>query len=216
MGYVARRYFKTISKASNHARYIAFRDRLNEFEKKGLFTEKEDLINTFDFTKNLESNLTKHQSVAVAHTLLFSMSGDEFKRSGFEYGDYKEMVRDIMQKYQLEKGIKLDWAAAEHFKPNNPHCHVIIKSTFKDRDGVEHRLKLTKDDVAWFRDSFEEKKDKMRGFDKEHLMKIRSHDLRRERNKHKNRQLTTNLLDSLIYQIKRKAKEKEYEQERGL
>ena len=52
MGYVARRYFKTISKASNHARYIAFRDRLNEFEKKGLFTEKEDLINTFDFTND--------------------------------------------------------------------------------------------------------------------------------------------------------------------
>lgn len=216
MGYVARRYFKTVAKASNHARYIAYRSRYQDQEKKGLFNEREDNIKATDFTKQLDCKLTSHPSVAVAHTLLFSMSGDEFNRSKFEYGDYRKIVRNVMRKYELEKGIKLNWGAAEHFKPNNPHCHVIIKSTFLDRDGVEHRLKLTKEDVEWFRKGFEAEKESMRGFSKEDLEITRRREWERNRSDGTRKRSTfqTDLLDAIVFQIQRKAKEKEFEQER--
>lgn len=216
MAYTARRYFKTLSKASNHVRYIAFRDRYQEHEKKGLFNDKADHISAIEFAKGLDTKLTSHPSVAVAHTLLFSMSGDEFERSGFEYGDYKSIIRTVISEYEAKQGIKLEWAAAEHFKPNNPHCHVVIKSTFKDRDGVEHRLKLTKEDVLWFKETFENEIDHKRGFDKEQLLKMRGID-RDLKNRSRSPEIKgTDLLNSLIYQIKRKAQEKEHDYERGM
>ena len=218
MGYVARRYFKDLSKATNHIGYIAYRSRESDIEEKGLFNDKEDQIDSKAFIQNLDCKLTSHSTVPVAHTLLFSMSGDEFNRSGFEYGDYKSLVRNVIQKYELEKGIKLEWAAAEHFKETHPHCHVVIKSTFKDRDGVEHRLTLSKEDVEWFKNSFELEKDQMRGFTKEHLLRQKHLELKRNRpnGMPKRTSRGTQLLDALIYQIKRKAQEKEHDYERGM
>jgi hypothetical protein len=200
--FVSHKFKKDLGEAKNHLNYIAYRSR-ETGEKYGVFSERQDNADLKPFMDSLDDKRTSHSEIAVMHTLLFSMSGDEWNRSGFEEQDFRKMIRDIMKDFELQKGITISWVAAEHNESGHPHVHVSIKATYKDRDGVEHRLKITPEDKKFFKQAFKEAKDKTRGFelpDRPREIPVRP--------------LNTDLLDNLIFQINQRLREEEYERER--
>ncbi|MFB9324252.1 hypothetical protein, partial [Cryptosporangium minutisporangium] len=160
-------YTKKLSDAKQNGRYICFRERYGKEENLGVFNDKTDNANIHKFNKDLEDKKTQHPSVAVAHKMLFSMSGDEWNRSGFEPGDFQTLVRNVMKDYEQQTGKRLTWIAAEHRTPGHPHVHVLVKSVYHDKDGVPYRLKFDKDDSNFLKNSFQREKNYLRGFEVE-------------------------------------------------
>lgn len=205
--YVSHHYCKDLSEAQNHVRYVAFRGRETDDERGGIFSKDSDVADVKHFIQKLDDKKTSHPSVAVAHKLLFSMSGDEWNRSDFEPGDYQKMIRNVMNDYELHTGRKLNWVAAEHRNPDHPHVHVVVKATYTDRDGIEHRLKLTHEDRQFFKDAFQQEKNRTRGFELERP--------EREYERPNKARSNTDLLDALLYEIEKDMRDKEREYERG-
>ncbi|MCU6603817.1 hypothetical protein OCO53_25590 [Peribacillus frigoritolerans] len=206
--FVSHSYIKNLSEAQNHVRYIAFRGRETEDERGGIFSEKSDVADVKNFIKKLDDKKTSHPDVAVAHRLLFSMSGDEWNKSGFGEGDYQKMIRNVMKDYELKTGRKLEWVAAEHRNPDHPHVHVAVKATYQDKDGIHHRLKISNEDRKFFKQAFQQEKNMLRGFELEQ---------HKERPYEQNRPSRGNadFIDNLFRQIEREMREKEREYERG-
>ena len=160
-------YFKNLSDARGKTKYICFRERQGEKEKVGIFSKDSDNASLKGFQKLLEDRKTEHPSVAVAHELMFSMSRDEWERSGFQPGDYKEIIREVMKRYEMTTGKRLDWICSEHGNIANPHAHCLIKAVYLDRDGVPFRFKIEKTDQKLFKELFQEVKNDIRGFELE-------------------------------------------------
>ena len=89
MAYASHRYIKSFADASAHIRYIGFREREDKSESLGLFSEYTDSADAEKFIESLNEKRFSHPDVPTIHTVLFSMSGDEWQRSGFEAGDYQ-------------------------------------------------------------------------------------------------------------------------------
>lgn len=207
--FVSCRYKKKLGEAKNHVKYISYRERTTG-ERYGLFNEDKDNIPVKDFLKELDNPRTAHPDIAKIHTLIFSMSGDEWKRSYFKDGDYQDIVRNVMKDWQLQKGITIKWAAAEHNEPGHPHVHVVIPSVYKDRDGVERRLKITPEDKKWFKEAFREEKNRIRGFD----LPPREREFERDRMEQKREpDFGKDLLNSLVSQIQQKMREEEFKRQ---
>lgn len=167
LGTVFTSYVKTLSDARTNAKYIGFRDRKNERDTYGVFSKDNDHADIKKFSKELDTKMTRHSSVAVAHKFLFTMSQDEWDRSGFVMGDYKNMVRTALRDYEINTGKRLTWIASEHHDPGHPHVHVLIKATYHDRDGVEKRLMIRPEDRDMIRGYFQDAKNYIRGFEVE-------------------------------------------------
>ncbi|PGQ88336.1 hypothetical protein [Priestia megaterium] len=163
--YASHQYIKSFDDAEAHVRYIGFREREDKSESLGLFSEYSDAADADHFIESLKDKRFKHPDVATIHTVLFSMSGDEWKRSGFQPGDYQKLIRNVMKEWEIKTGYRLSWVAAEHRNPDHPHAHVAIRAAYKDRDGVEHRLKITNEDRKFFRQEFQRAKELIRPFD---------------------------------------------------
>lgn len=205
--FASHHYLKSFSDSAAHVRYIAFREREDKSESLGLFSEHEDSANAEEFIKTLDVKRFNHPDIANLHTVLFSMSGDEYNRSGFEDGDYKKIIRNVMKDWEIKTGYRLDWVAASHLSEGHPHTHVAIRAAYKDRDGIEHRLKISNEDRKFFSESFQKHKEIIRPFDppsREH-----SYELERPFT------LDTSLLDSLMFQIKRNLEQEEWEREQA-
>ncbi|MEH6949126.1 hypothetical protein V7068_19065 [Bacillus sp. JJ634] len=165
--YVQHEYFKKLSDAKSKVKYICHRERQGKEEKVGIFSKDNDHADLKEFLHSLDDKKTSHPAVAVAHELMFSMSRDEWERSGFQPNDYKTFIREVMNRYEMKTGQRLDWVAAEHLNDNNPHAHVMIKAVYHDRDGVPFRLRIDRADREVFRRMFEEVKNEIRGFELE-------------------------------------------------
>jgi type IV secretory pathway VirD2 relaxase len=200
--FVSNRYMKSLKTAINHVKYIAYRER-ESGRGYGLFSEKNDNVEVKDFIQTLDDKRTSHKDVAKIHTLLFTMSGNEWERGNYQPGDYQTMIRNVMKDWQLEKGITVNWVAAEHDEKGHPHTHVVIKSIFKDSDGIERRLKMTQDDKEWFKKASQEEKSRM--------VKLRGgrEPLPRQMPKREKPQLAKDLLNNLMYSIQRRLREEE-------
>lgn len=201
-------YERELPKAENHVRYIAFRSRESEEHEKGLFNEHDNHIEVKDFIRDLNDKKTSHPSVAVIHKVLFSMSGDEWEKSGFEPEDYKIMIRNIMKDYELKTGRTINWAAAAHMNAGHPHVHLVMKATYTDKDGIEHRLKIDNEDRKFFAQAFTREKNRIRGFEIEKP--------EREYERHQNRQQSKSIsnaiwLDALFRELDKELREKERE-----
>jgi hypothetical protein len=205
--YASHRYITSLNDSAHHVRYIGFREREGQSETLGLFSETEDIADSEKFIQSLDCKRLSHPDVPTIHTMLFSMSGDEWERSGFQPGDYQKMIRHVMKEWEIKTGYRLDWVAAEHRNPDHPHCHVAIRAAYKDRDGIEHRLKITNVDRKFFREQFQLTKDLTRGFE----LPPREFERYKERNFDK--QIDTSLLDNLLYRIKQEMEREEQEQE---
>jgi len=205
--FVSTRYMKNLNTAINHVKYIAYRER-SSGEKYGLFTESKENIEVKDFIKTLDDKRTSHKDVAKIHTVLFSMSGNEYKRGNFQEDDYKTIVRNIMKDWQLERGITVEWAAAEHNEKGHPHVHVVIKSVYKDSNGVERRLTLTPEDRQRFKEFFKDEKARIRDLRGGKEPEIPRN---RDRNKEKERKpaLAKDIVNNLISKIKQRLRQEE-------
>lgn len=175
------KFFKTLESAKAKVKYVCFREREGENEKLGVFSHDRDNANVYRFMKYLDNRLTKHHTKEKMVELVFSMSGNEWEKSGFEYGDYKTLVRETMKKFEMRTGKKLTWIAAEHFKDGHPHAHVMINGVYTDRDGVQRKFdfytwdktekgKLSPE-LMTIKECFQESKNELRGFDLEYSYK---------------------------------------------
>src|SRR5690348_1030363 len=100
--YASHRYLKSFDDAEAHVRYIGFRVREDKSESLGLFSETSDFADADAFIKTLDAKRFKHPDTPNIHTVLFSMSGDEWNRSGFEPGDYQKMIRHVMKEWEIK------------------------------------------------------------------------------------------------------------------
>ncbi|MDV7767799.1 hypothetical protein [Peribacillus sp. CSMR9] len=211
--YASHRYIKAFDDAEAHIRYIGFREREDKSESLGLFSEHSDVSNTNEFIESLKAKRFSHSAVPTIHTVLFSMSGDEWNRSGFKPGDYQKMIREVMKEWEIKTGYRLDWVAAEHRNPNHPHAHVAIRAAYKDRDGVEHTLKISNEDRKFFREQFQKTKERVRPFDPP--PREFDHDFYQDREFERDPtfSIDTSFLDNFFYQVKRELEHEEWERE---
>jgi hypothetical protein len=207
--YASHRYLTSFDDSKKHVLYIGFREREGKSESLGLFSENSDLADADNFIDTLKAKRLSHPDVPTIHTVLFSMSGDEWDRSAFEPGDYQKMIRHVMKEWEIRRGYQLSWVAAEHRNPDHPHCHVAIRGAYTDRDGIEHRLKITNVDRKFFREQFQKTKDITRGFE----LPPREYERYKERNFDK--QIDTSILDNLLYRIKKDLEREELERTRA-
>ncbi|USK72632.1 relaxase/mobilization nuclease domain-containing protein [Peribacillus asahii] len=207
--YASHRYIKSFKDAEAHVRYIGFREREDKSESLGLFSEYSDSADAEDFINSLKAKRFNHPDVPTIHTVLFSMSGDEWERSGFEPGDYQKMIRHVMKEWEIKTGYRLEWVAAEHRNPDHPHCHVAIRAAYKDRDGVEHRLKISNEDRKFFREQFQKTKEHFRPFDPP----PRELDYRLD--KQPPLRIDTSFLDNFFYKVKQELEHEEWEREQA-
>lgn len=203
-------YKKNLGKAKNHIKYIAFRER-SDGKNYGLFNDISDNVNVYKFNKTLDDRKISHDSAAKIHTVLISMSGNEFNRSGFIEQDYKDMVRNIMEDWQLKEGKRVNWVAAIHNEDGHPHVHIAIKSTYTDRNGIERKLnmKIDKEQRDWFRSQFREEKDAIRGPD----WYQRGNERAYRKTKRQSNSITKDFVNVIFQQYKLRALEAEREQD---
>ncbi|MFB9749897.1 hypothetical protein, partial [Leifsonia shinshuensis] len=115
----------------------------------GLFDRDKDQSDMRSFYKKIErDSALKHPNTVKLHKLIVGFHREWYERYNV---DYKDMTRYIMRKLEQEKGVKLDWVAAEHLKETSPHVHIAIKSTGEDDRGDTKRLKITREDIDWLK-----------------------------------------------------------------
>lgn len=141
-------YTKELPAAAASVRYYAFRSREVERSQVGIFDRSSDHADVKKFIKALDDPLTRNRPGVPArfqppkmHRLLFTMSGQEFRRWGLT--SWKPIVREALENIERRRGIRLNWVAAEHPSLKHPHCHIAIKSVYEDAQGQRHRLKIT-------------------------------------------------------------------------
>ncbi|HDX9701734.1 TPA: hypothetical protein ROY42_005657 [Bacillus thuringiensis] len=208
MGFASHSYSKSVADINKHIDYIAYREREGEHEKYGLFNEHDDQANVKEFQKLMDDKKTEHPEVAVAHKILFSMSQDEWDRSGFQPDDYKTIIRNTLKQWELEKGYRLKWGASLHLNEGHPHCHVVIKATYEDRDGVHHRLKVNPQDRKFFKEQFDKEKTALRGFE------MPNHRERMQEIKYPiGKSFSVDIMDQMFYEVQRKLEREQWERE---
>lgn len=150
-------YVKTVKDAQGKLRYYAFRSREVAGAERGLFGPASEHADLRKFVAGIRDDpllrdRRTRRGVFQApkmHSLIFSLSRDEFDRSGLT--SWKPIVRQIMTEWERYRAIRLEWVAAEHPSLTHPHCHVALKATYTDATGNRHRLRLTRDDLHQLR-----------------------------------------------------------------
>jgi type IV secretory pathway VirD2 relaxase len=84
---------------------------------------------------------------------MFSMRREDFEAAGFT--SWKPVIREALESFEKQHGIKLEWIAAEHMSSTHPHVHVDVKSVYTDPNGTRHRLRITQQMRADLRASVE-------------------------------------------------------------
>ncbi|BCC80208.1 MULTISPECIES: hypothetical protein [Bacillus] len=208
MGFVSHSYSKSTADITKHVKYISNRERYGEGEERGLFSEHDDRASRTEFLKKVDNPINHHSQAVKAHKLLFSMSGDEWERSQFSPGDYQRVIRNVMKEWEIQKGIRVDWIAAEHRTEGHPHVHVVVAGFYKDRDGIEHRLKITNEDRKFLKQEFDCAKTRIRGFE----LPTREERMQ-ERNFYPKFNLERDITDAFFREVERRMYEEEMERE---
>lgn len=139
------RFDRTLQGSRNALRYVAWRSEDVKGRTPCIFDDRSDTADVRRFMKELEDPVTRHASSAKAYHCLFSLKRTDFGRAGMT--DWRDEVREVMRRYELETGRKLHWIASFHNNPERPHCHVIIKATYTNTDGKEKKLLLNRNEV---------------------------------------------------------------------
>ncbi|HWI51282.1 MAG TPA: hypothetical protein VNT01_03995 [Symbiobacteriaceae bacterium] len=142
-------YTKHLAQAAKSVRYHAFRSREEPKDRLGAFDRRSDHANVRSFIESLDDPITKDRKLkngrtvqyAKMHRLMFSLHRKEFEACGFT--SWKPVIREALESFEKQHGIKLDWIAAEHLSAGHPHVHVDIKSVYTALDGTRHRLRFT-------------------------------------------------------------------------
>ena len=142
-------YTKTLTQATKSVRYHAFRSREEPQDRLGAFDRRSDHANVRSFIDSLDDPLTQDRKLrngqtiqyAKMHRLMFSLRRKDFEACGFT--SWKPVIREALESFEKQHGIKLDWIAAEHLSAAHPHVHVDVKSVYTAADGTRHRLRIT-------------------------------------------------------------------------
>lgn len=153
-GFVKFRFYKTLdgrgagkSGARGAVAYAAFRSQdIREAPNKLVFDDRSEHADVQRFMRRLDDSLTRHPASAKAFHLILSLREDQFRAAGM--ADWREVARQVMRSYEVETKRKLEWIAANHPKPGQPHCHMIVKATYRDELGHQRKLRMTRADVA--------------------------------------------------------------------
>jgi hypothetical protein len=143
------KFTRNLPGARRMVRYIAFRSRELEEDRKGAFDAERDHADVNRFCERLDDWKTRHPKAAKAYHCLFSLPRGDFDRTGM--ADWKEVVRDTLASYERAHNRKLDWIASEHKDPKHPHCHVVIKAVYESGTGARRQLRLSKADIQEIR-----------------------------------------------------------------
>lgn len=141
-------YTKHLTQAAKSVRYHAFRSR-EPAQEKGAFDRRSDHATIRTFIDSLDDPLTRDRKLlngkvfqpAKMHRLMFAMRRKDFEACGFT--SWKPVIREALESFEKQHGIKLEWIAAEHLTESNPHVHVDVKSVYTAPDGTRHRLRIT-------------------------------------------------------------------------
>jgi hypothetical protein len=142
-------YTKHLAQAGKSVRYHAFRSREVPTDRGGAFDRRSDHANVRSFIESLDDPLTRDRKTrsgqvfqpAKMHRLMFSMRRRDFEACGFT--SWKPVIREALEHFDRQYGMKLDWIAAEHMSSTHPHVHVDVKSVYTAPDGTRHRLRIT-------------------------------------------------------------------------
>ncbi|MGG1571670.1 hypothetical protein [Fictibacillus sp. NRS-1165] len=211
-------FLKDWQDTAKHVRYIAFRSRETyALDEKGVFSEKEDRADVETFLDSVNnSRPLRSPYKPYIHRLLFSMSQDEWDRSGFEVaGDYQTAVRNTMKRFELKKGYRLEWVAAQHQKKGNPHVHVALKASYTDRDGVEKFFPIKWEEVKELKQTFKEELDQIRGFELNYDYEKKFDRYRTHEHPIFSKPIDTTFIDSLFYEMNRRLEEEKRARERA-
>lgn len=147
---------KDIKTIMSHLKYIGFRSRERDPDDKGFFNDKSDIADWREFYKGIANHKAlKHSSTVKAHKMIFSLRKrdyDLYRESG---RNYKDIVREVLKKYEERKGVKLAWIAAAHDKNDHPHCHVVIRAVDDSRGEKAKRIYFSKEDLAQMKKDFD-------------------------------------------------------------
>ncbi|HEY3365997.1 MAG TPA: hypothetical protein VGK74_13150 [Symbiobacteriaceae bacterium] len=144
-------YTKSLDRAAKSVRYHAFRTREVPIDERGMFNRSTDHADIKAFIRSLDDPLTRDRTTRGGrviqppkmHRLMFSLRRRDFVACGFT--SWKPVIREALESFEREQGIKLDWVAAEHLSATHPHAHVDVKSVYTAPDGTRHRLVITQD-----------------------------------------------------------------------
>lgn len=150
-------FTKHLDRAAKSVRYYAFRSHEVPRAERGAFSRSSEHADIRRFTNGLRHSLTEDtrgrnghvRQYPKMHRLLFSLSRDEFQKSGLT--SWKPVVREVLAEWERAKGIRLEWIASEHPSPTHPHVHIAIKSVYRDLAGREHRLFVNRDTLNQLR-----------------------------------------------------------------
>lgn len=170
MGVVVKglRYVQKIEHVKGHLKYIGFRS--NELathqarEEYGLdntkfFSKESNNADYKAFIERIETHkaLKHHKSVKM-HKMVFSLKQEDLKNyiTDGNGKDFKDLVKKTMEEYSKFKGQQFDWIAVEHITDGDrlsthPHVHVAIKGVTEQGS----RVKFTKEDHKYLRESFD-------------------------------------------------------------
>ncbi|HYF78722.1 MAG TPA: hypothetical protein VD973_16410, partial [Symbiobacteriaceae bacterium] len=134
-------YTKHLTQAARSVRYHAFRSREQEHDRLHAFNRSSDHAHVRSFIDSLDDPLTRDRKLrngttvqyAKMHRLMFSMRSKDFEACGFT--SWKPVIREALESFEKQHGIKLDWIAAEHLSAGHPHVHVDVKSVYTAADG---------------------------------------------------------------------------------
>ena len=189
-------YTKHLPQAAKSVRYHAFRTREEPEHKLGAFNRWSNHADVRSFIDSLDDPLTQDRKLrngtvlqpAKMHRLMFSMRRKDWEACGFT--SWKPVIREALESFEKQHGIKLEWIAAEHMSSTHPHVHVDVKSVYTAQDGTRHRLRISQQMRADLRQSV------LRIVERER--ELRDEERRQNREFHSTlRDLTTTLLRGL-------------------
>jgi hypothetical protein len=140
------RFDRTLRGSENAISYVAFKSEDLKGKTPCVFDAKSDHADARAFMNRLDDRVSRHPTAAKAYHCLFSLKRQDF--NVLEVPDWREIVREVLHKYELETHRKLDWIASHHDNLERPHCHVVIKAVYETECAGRHRLRLNKDEVG--------------------------------------------------------------------
>lgn len=141
---------KATSALSSHAKYLQYRERDPERETKAdrqFFNAEHDSIDR-RWVVNDVMNEQEQTGDIYHHRIILSPSQEEL------VNDWREWAREVMSDLEDRLDQDLTWYAVHHANTDDPHIHVILQGSGRDREtGEREPVTLTPEDFRSMRES---------------------------------------------------------------
>jgi type IV secretory pathway VirD2 relaxase len=145
---------KASSALTSHFKYIQYRERDPLVESKAdrqVFDKARDQV---DRREAHDEIMGERAGDIYYHRLTLSPAQDE------PVVDWRQWTREVMGDLQEQRGLDLQWYAAQHHNTDDPHVHVVLGGTGTNRETEQDEpVNLTRDDFKVMRESGREHSD---------------------------------------------------------